>query len=69
MRYVLQGVLDLKDLLTYADGAANHYYNSLISETHTFNDHVVNNFIISYQLDNDSRGPDVKQRSTWRIWA
>jgi hypothetical protein len=55
--YILQGVLQPADLLTYADGAANHYYNALISETHTFSDHVVNNFIISYQLDNDSRGP------------
>ena len=55
--YILQGVLQPTDLLTYADGAANHYYNALVSETHTFSDHVVNNFIISYQLDNDSRGP------------
>ena len=56
--FVLAGRAEyLKDLLTYADGAANHYYNALISETHTFNDHVVNNFILSYQLDNDSRGP------------
>jgi len=55
--YQLQGVLNLKNLLTYADGAAYHYYNSLISETHTFNDHIVNNFIISYQIGNDARGP------------
>ena len=55
--YILQGVLDVKNLLTYADGASNHYYNSLIAETHTFSDHIVNNFIISYQLDNDGRGP------------
>jgi hypothetical protein len=55
--YVLQGVLNLTDLLTYADGAANHYYSSLIQETHTFSDHVVNNFILSNQLDNDARGP------------
>ncbi|HVU45125.1 MAG TPA: carboxypeptidase regulatory-like domain-containing protein [Terracidiphilus sp.] len=55
--YILQGVLDPRNLLTYADGASNHYYNSLISETHTFSDHIVNNFIISYQLDNDGRGP------------
>ena len=55
--YSLQGVLNLSDLLTYADGAQNNYYNSLISETHTFNDRMVNNFIISYQLNNDSRGP------------
>jgi len=55
--YVLQGVLNLQNLLTYADGASNHYYNSLISETHTFSDHIVNNFILSNQLDNDGRGP------------
>ena len=55
--YILQGVFDPTDLLSYADGAANHYYNSLISETHTFSDHLVNNFILSYQLDRDSRGP------------
>ncbi|MGD0156481.1 MAG: carboxypeptidase regulatory-like domain-containing protein [Terracidiphilus sp.] len=55
--YVLQSVLDLKDLLTYADGAAYHYYNGLFSWTHTFNDRVVNNLIFSYQQGNDSRGP------------
>lgn len=55
--YTLQGVENLKNILSVADGAANHYYNSLISETHTFSDHVVNNFIISNQLDNDARGP------------
>jgi hypothetical protein len=55
--YILKGVLDMTDLLTYADGASNHYYNSLISETHTFNDHIVNNFILSNQLELDSRGP------------
>lgn len=55
--FVLAGVLNTQDLLTYADGATNHYYNSLLSETHTFSDHIVNNFIFSYQLDNDSRGP------------
>jgi hypothetical protein len=55
--YILTGVFDTTDLLTYADGAANHYYNSLLSETHTFSDRLVNNFILSYQLDRDSRGP------------
>lgn len=53
----LKGVLDLKNLLTYADGAQNNYYNSLLSETHTFSDHLVNNFILSYQIQNDGRGP------------
>ena len=55
--YILQGVLNPQNLLTYADGAQNNYYNSLFSETHTFSDHIVNNFILSYQLNNDSRGP------------
>jgi hypothetical protein len=55
--YNLQGVLNPQNLLTYADGAQNNYYNSLLSETHTFSDRIVNNFILSYQLDNDSRGP------------
>jgi hypothetical protein len=50
--YSLDGVLNLKDLLTYADYAQINYYNSLISETHTFNDHILNNFILSYQIDN-----------------
>ena len=55
--YTLQGVLNPKNLLTYQDYAQNNYYNSLISETHAFSDHIVNNFILSYQLDRDSRGP------------
>jgi hypothetical protein len=55
--YILEGVENLQNILAIADGAANHYYNSQISETHTFSDHIVNNFILSYQLDNDARGP------------
>jgi hypothetical protein len=55
--YSLQGVLNPANLLTYQDYALNNYYNSLISETHTFSSHIVNNFILSYQLDRDSRGP------------
>jgi len=55
--YNLDGVLDLKDLLTYADQANQVYYNSLISDTHTFSDHILNNFILSYQLYNVERGP------------
>ena len=47
--FILQGVENLTNILSLADGASNHYYNSLISETHTFNDHIVNNFIISDQ--------------------
>jgi hypothetical protein len=55
--YNLQGVENLQNLLTYADYAKNNYYNSLVSETHTFSGRIVNNFILSYQLDRDSRGP------------
>jgi hypothetical protein len=55
--YHLDGVLNLQDLLTYSDQANIHYYNSLISETHTFNDHLLNNFILSYQIENSNRGP------------
>jgi Carboxypeptidase regulatory-like domain len=55
--YNLKGVLNTSNLLSYADGAVNNYYNSLFSETHTFSDRVINNFILSYQLMNDSRGP------------
>ena len=55
--YSLQGVLNLSNLLTYSDFAKNNYYNSMIAETHTFNDHMLNNFILSYQIENDSRGP------------
>ncbi len=53
----LNGVLNLKNLLTYSDQADIHYYNSLISETHTFNDHILNNFTLSYQIENSTRGP------------
>ena len=55
--YSLEGVLNPTNLLTYQDYAQNNYYNSLIAETHTFGAHIVNNFIISYQLERDSRGP------------
>jgi hypothetical protein len=55
--YHLNGVLNLKNLLTYADQADIHYYNALISETHTFNSHLLNNFLLSYQLESAGRGP------------
>jgi hypothetical protein len=55
--YHLNGVLNLKDLLTYSDQADLHYYNSLISETHTFSAHILNDFILSYQIENSTRGP------------
>ena len=55
--YHLTGVENLSNILTLADQAKNNYYNSLISETHTFSNHIVNNLIFSYQLMVDSRGP------------
>ena len=55
--FILQGQENVSNILTLANGASNHYYNALISETHTFNAHVVNNFIISDQIQNDGRGP------------
>lgn len=51
------GVLNLSNLLTYADGSQINYHNALISEAHTFSPNLLNNFIISYQIDNASRGP------------
>ena len=55
--FILQGVESLTNILSLDDEATNHYYNSLIQETHTFNDHIVNNFILSDQIQNDFRGP------------
>jgi hypothetical protein len=55
--YHLNGVLNLTNLLTYADQASINYYNSLITETHTFSPHLLNTFSLSYQIDNASRGP------------
>jgi Carboxypeptidase regulatory-like domain/TonB-dependent Receptor Plug Domain len=55
--YHLDGVLNLQNLLTYADQASIQYYNALVSETHTFSDRILNNFILSYQLEDSNRGP------------
>lgn len=55
--YHLDGVLNLQNLLTYADLADLHYYNALIAETHTFSNNILNNFTASYQLETSVRGP------------
>ena len=55
--FILQGLENTANILTLANGASNHYYNALISETHTFTAHIVNNLIISDQIQNDGRGP------------
>lgn len=51
------GVLNLQNLTTYSDGSNIDYRNALISETHTFTDSLLNNFIISYQREYSTRGP------------
>ena len=56
-RFKQTPVLDLTNLLTYADGSTIQYHNSLISETHTFTQSLVNNLILSYQIDDSVRGP------------
>lgn len=56
-RFHADGVLDLKNLLTYADQATIVYQNILVSETHSFSDRVLNNFSLSYAQENSARGP------------
>ncbi|HEV2578921.1 MAG TPA: carboxypeptidase regulatory-like domain-containing protein [Acidobacteriaceae bacterium] len=56
-RYNQKGVLDLTNLLTYTDQATISYHNALITETHTFSPHVLNNISLSYQIDDAGRGP------------
>jgi len=51
------GVLDTTNLLSYSDQAAIRYHNALITETHTFTSRLLNNFSLSYQIENASRGP------------
>ena len=51
------GVLNLSNLPTYSDGSNIDYQNALISETHTFTDNLLNNFILSYQRAYATRGP------------
>ena len=51
------GVLDTTNLLSYSDQAAIRYHNALISETHTFSARILNNFSLSYQIENAARGP------------
>ena len=50
-------VLNPANLLTYTDGSDIQYHNALVAESHTFTDTLLNNFIISYQLADSSRGP------------
>ena len=56
-RFDNAGVLDTSDLLTYSDQASIRYHNALLNESHTFSPNLLNNFILSYQIENASRGP------------
>ncbi len=56
-QFQLQGVLDTTNLLTYSDQALIRYNNALLSETHTFNSHVLNILTGNYQLETSTRGP------------
>ena len=50
-------MLDNTNLLTYSDKASIRYHNALISEQHIFSGRMLNNLILSYQIDDSSRGP------------
>jgi len=56
-KFHLNGVLDPKNYLTYQDQSDILYMNAMASETHTFNDHLLNSFIVSYQRESSIRGP------------
>ena len=50
-------VLNLANLLTYADGSQNDYHNAVFTETHIFSAHLINNLVFDYLIENDQRGP------------
>jgi hypothetical protein len=56
-QFTLQGVFDPTNLLTYSDQAKIQYSNALVSERHTFNDHLLNDLTANYQLEISTRGP------------
>lgn len=56
-KFHLVGVLDPKNYLTYQDQSDILYQNAMASDTHTFSDHLLNSFIVSYQRESSIRGP------------
>jgi hypothetical protein len=56
-KFHLVGVLDPKNYLTYQDQSDITYQTALLSETHTFNEHWLNNLIVNYQREGSVRGP------------
>ena len=56
-RYHHGGMNDITNLLMYFDESNIAYQNALISETHTFSQRFLNNFILNWQRDYARRGP------------
>jgi hypothetical protein len=56
-KFHLVGVLNPSNYLTYQDQSDITYQSALVSETHTFSDHILNNFIANYQREGSVRGP------------
>ncbi|WP_175529097.1 TonB-dependent receptor [Granulicella pectinivorans] len=49
--FLYGGYLDPRNLLTYTDGSNIVYRSSLISETHVFTPHLLNNIIVNYMQE------------------
>lgn len=56
-KFHLVGVLDPSNYLTYQDQSDITYQSAMVSEAHTFNDHLLNNLVVSYQREGSVRGP------------
>jgi hypothetical protein len=54
--YTQSGVFNPSNLLSYASYFNTRYQNALLSETHTFTDHMLNAFIVNYQREVALRG-------------
>jgi hypothetical protein len=51
------GVLDMTNLLTYADQSNIHFQSSAVSETHVFTPNLLNDVVVSYGREITIRGP------------
>ena len=52
-----QGSLNTSNLLTYADADHIRFQSSLISETHTFRDNLLNSLVVNYTHEVSARAP------------
>jgi hypothetical protein len=50
------GIYDPNELLSYASFSDVRYQNALLSETHTFTSHLLNNLVVNYQREVSLRG-------------